>query len=256
MNFKKISTIFFIAAFSLLSFTQVHAASYTVKPSDSLYKIGLLFKTTSDTIMKNNNLTTSQIYPKQVLKIDSKTYTVQASDTIYLIAKKYNTSMDTLIAANNTGSYIYPGEILNIPSGTVFTETSSAKPSAKSVIPYTESDLDLLARLVTAEAETEPYAAKVGVAAAVLNRVKSTQFPSTIKAVIYEKSYGYYQFTPVSNGWINKPASADSKKAALEALYGSDPTKGAIYYFDDSATNKWLWSRPLALKVGKMIFTY
>lgn len=253
MNFKKIRTIFFAAAFSMLSFTNVYAASYTIKPYDSLYKIGLLFKTTPDTIMKNNNLATSQIYPNQVLKIDSKTYTVQPSDTFYLIAKKYNISIDALIAANNTARYIYPGQILNIPGGIVFKGTSSTK---SPIVPYTQSDLDLLARLVTAETETEPYTAKVAVAAVVLNRVKSSQFPSTIKDVIYEKSSGYYQFTPVSNGWINKTASADSKKAALEALYGSDPTKGAIYYFDDSATNKWLWSRPLALKVGKMIFTY
>ncbi|MFL0194749.1 cell wall hydrolase [Clostridium sp. WILCCON 0269] len=253
MNFKKIRTILFAATFSMLSFSQVYAANYTVKPGDSLFKIGVLFKTDADTIMKNNNLTNSQIYPNQILYVNSKTYTVKTSDTLYLIAKKYNISLNALIAANNNvDQYIYPGQVLNIPSGSVFKSTSSSDP----IVPYSQSDLDLLARLVTAEAEGEPYMAKVAVAAVVLNRVQSPSYPSTIKDVIYEVSGGYYQFTPVSNGWINNPASDDSKKAAYEALYGSDPTNGAFYYFDDSTTNTWLWSKKIALRVGKMVFAY
>ncbi|WP_416176215.1 LysM peptidoglycan-binding domain-containing protein [Clostridium sp.] len=253
MNFKKIRTILFTASFSIISFTQVHAANYTVKSGDSLFKIGILFKTSVDTIMKDNNLKGYEIYPKQVLKVNSKTYTVQNSDTLYLISKKFGISLNALIAANeNVSNYIYPGQVLNIPSGWVFKSTSSLKP----VVSYTESDLDLLARLITAEAETESYTAKVGVAAVVLNRVKSTSFPSTIKSVIYQKSDKYYQFTPVSNGFIDKPASETAKQAAHDALYGSDPTNGAIYYFDDSTTNTWLWSRPISLRSGKMVFTY
>ncbi len=88
----------------------------------------------------------------------------------------------------------------------------------------------------------------------VINRIKSSQFPNSISSVIYQKSDGYYQFTPVVNGWINKPATEASKKAAKEALYGSDPSKGALYYFDDSATNKWLWSKPITARIGNMVY--
>ncbi|AGY76747.1 LysM peptidoglycan-binding domain-containing protein [Clostridium autoethanogenum] len=253
MNFKKIRTMLFAAFLCTLSFTQVHAASYTVKPGDSLFKIGVLFKTTAASIINDNGLSGNSIYPGQALYVNSKTYTVQASDTLYLIAKKFGISVDTLIAANsNVSSYIYPGQVLNIPAGYVFNGTTSSK----YIISCTDSEVDLLARLVTAEAESEPYTAKVAVAASVINRVQSPQFPSTLKGVIYQVSNGYYQFTPVLNGWINKPASDSSRKAALEALYGSDPTKGAIYYFDDSTTNTWLWSKPIALRVGKLVFTY
>jgi len=110
--------------------------------------------------------------------------------------------------------------------------------------------------LITAEAESEPYNAKVGVGGVVLNRVKDSRFPNSINGVIYEKSYGYYQFTPVENGWIHKPASEDAKRAAYDALHGSDPSNGAVYYFDDSATNKWLWSKPLAARIGRMVYVY
>ncbi|WP_446897306.1 cell wall hydrolase [Clostridium sp. LBM24168] len=257
MNFKKIRILLFTAAFSAISFTQVHAASYKVKSGDSLFKISILFKNSVDSIIKNNNLKSTVIYPNQILNVDSRTYTVQASDSLYLIAKKYNISVDTLKAANNNvNNYIYPGQVLNIPSGHIFIGSTSQSNESKPLVPYTTSDLDLLARLVNAEAQSEPYTAKIGVAAVVLNRIKSPEFPSTIKDIIYEKSYGYYQFTPVENGWINKTPSEDSKKAAYDALHGSDPTKGAIYYFDDSTTNKWLWSRKIALRSGKMVFTY
>jgi len=124
------------------------------------------------------------------------------------------------------------------------------------VIPYTQSDVDLLARLITAEAGSQPYNAKVSVGAVVINRVKNPLYPNTISGVIYERSNGYYQFTPVINGWINKPATSDSIKAAYDALKGIDPTKGALYYFDNSATNQWLLSKPVAIRIDKMIFSY
>lgn len=254
MNFKKISTLLFAAALCSISFTQVHAASYKVKSGDSLFKIGVLFKSSADTIIQDNNLSGIEIYPNQILSVNSKTYIVQANDTLYLISKKFNISLEALTAANsNVNKYIYPGQVINIPAGHIFKGSTAVSPA---LVPYSESDLDLLARLVNSEAQGESYKAKVGVAAVVLNRVRDPKYPSAIKDVIYEKSGGYYQFTPVENGWIDKPASEESKKAAYDALHGYDPTKGALYYFDDSTTNTWLWSKPIALRDGKMVFTY
>jgi hypothetical protein len=54
--------------------------------------------------------------------------------------------------------------VLNIPSGHILNGTSYSN-SSQPVVPYNSSDLDLLARLVNAEAQSEPYTAKVGVAA-------------------------------------------------------------------------------------------
>jgi spore germination cell wall hydrolase CwlJ-like protein len=129
-------------------------------------------------------------------------------------------------------------------------QTSEAKQK------YSEADLDLLARLITAEAQLEPYEAKVAVGAVVMNRVKNKIFPSTIKGVIYQNIDGYQQFTPVANGWINKPASSESIKAAKEALNGRDPTKGALYYYDNTSTSEWLRSRQVSVTFGNMIYAY
>ena len=118
------------------------------------------------------------------------------------------------------------------------------------------SDLDLLARLITAEAQGEPYEAKVAVGAVVMNRVQSGSWPDTIQSVIYQKINGYDQFTPVANGWINKPAEAESIKAAAAALKGADHTGGAEFYYDDSTTNSWILGKPVSVQIGSMIYAF
>lgn len=247
---------------TMLFAATAYGASYTVTKNDSLYKIGLLFNTSASTIKADNKLSGTTIYPGQVLYVQAGSYTVKSGDSLYLIAKRFGITVETLKKVNNKwDNMIYPGQKLDIPStgsNTAANSTYAAKTavSGKAVISYTQAELDLLARLVTSEAGSEPYAAKVGVAAVVVNRVKSEQFPDTISSVIYQKSDGYYQFTPVENGWINKPATQDAKRAALEALNGSDPSNGALYYFDDSATNKWLWSKPLKARIGRMVYVY
>lgn len=118
------------------------------------------------------------------------------------------------------------------------------------------NDLDLLARLITAEAQGEPYEAKVAVGAVVINRVNSGLWASTIKDVIYQNINGYYQFTPVVNGWIDKPAQPESIQAAEAAMNGADPTGGAQFYYDNKTTNTWILSKPVSLQIGHMVYAY
>lgn len=115
------------------------------------------------------------------------------------------------------------------------------------------SDVQLIARAINGEARGEPYEGQVAVGAVILNRVKSSKFPNTIAGVIYEPG----AFTAVADGQINVPIEEGSTvvKAARDALNGWDPTGGAIYYFNPStATNKWIWSRPLIKTIGKHRF--
>ena len=113
------------------------------------------------------------------------------------------------------------------------------------------SDLDLLSRLVYGEARGEPYEGQVAVAAVVLNRVKSSSFPNTIAGVIYQKG----AFDVVSDGQINLTPNSTARKAAQDALNGWDPTYGSIYYFNPAtATNKWIWSRPHVVTIGRHRF--
>lgn len=115
------------------------------------------------------------------------------------------------------------------------------------------SDVQLMARAINGEARGESYEGQVAVGAVILNRVKSSQFPNTIAGVIYQSG----AFTAVSDGQINQPIAENSTvyKAARDAMNGWDPTGGCIYYFNPAtATNKWIWSRPLVKTIGKHRF--
>ena len=113
------------------------------------------------------------------------------------------------------------------------------------------SDLNLLTRIVYAEARGEVYAGQVAIAAVVLNRVKSSSFPNTVSGVIYQPG----AFTAVSDGQINLTPNNTARKAAQDALNGWDPTYGSIYYFNpNTATSSWMWSRPYVTTIGKHRF--
>jgi len=113
------------------------------------------------------------------------------------------------------------------------------------------SNVNLLAHLIYGEARGEPYIGQVAVGAVIMNRVKSSSFPNTISGVIYQKG----AFDAVSDGQINMTPDSTAKKAAQDAINGWDPSYGAIYYFNPAtATNKWIWSRPLTVTIGKHRF--
>lgn len=113
------------------------------------------------------------------------------------------------------------------------------------------SDLNLLAHLIYAEARGEPYAGQVAVGAVVLNRVKSSKFPNSVAGVIYQPG----AFDVVSDGQINYSPNTTAINAARDALNGWDPTSGCIYYFNpNTATSSWIWSRPYVITIGNHRF--
>ena len=115
----------------------------------------------------------------------------------------------------------------------------------------TSGDLELLARLISAEARGEPYAGQVAVGAVVLNRVESPAFPGSISGVIYQSG----AFSCLQDGQFWKPVADSAYRAARDALNGSDPSGGALYYFNPAtATSKWIWSRPVLTTIGRHRF--
>lgn len=123
--------------------------------------------------------------------------------------------------------------------------------SGSSTSSSNSSNVNLLSRLVYAEARGEPYKGQVAVAAVVLNRVAHSSFPNTISGVIYQSG----AFDVVSDGQINLSANSTAVKAAQDAINGWDPTNGCIYYFNpNTATSGWIWSRPQVLTIGNHIF--
>ena len=113
------------------------------------------------------------------------------------------------------------------------------------------SDLYLLAKTVYAEARGEPYEGQVAVAAVILNRVESPDFPNTIAEVIYQP----WAFTAVHDGQINLEPNETAYSAARDAMNGWDPTYGCLYYYNAStATSKWIFTRTTIVTIGKHVF--
>lgn len=86
-----------------------------------------------------------------------------------------------------------------------------------------------------------------------MNRVKSPEFPNTISGVVYQKG----QFSSVTDGQINKPFENKETiyKAAREAINGSDPTNGCLYFYDPKhAKSKWLFSLKTVVTIGNHRF--
>ena len=125
--------------------------------------------------------------------------------------------------------------------------TSSSSSSSSSY----NSNLNLLARVIYGESRGEPYTGQVAVGAVVMNRIKSSSFPNTMSGVVYQSG----AFDAVNDGQINLTPNSTAIKAAQDAINGWDPSYGAIYYFNPStATNKWIWSRPMTVTIGKHRF--
>lgn len=120
--------------------------------------------------------------------------------------------------------------------------------------PSGDDMIKLLARLINGEARGEPYEGQVAVGAVIMNRVKSPLFPNTISGVIYQKG----QFSCVTDGQFNVPIEENSTvyKAAQDAMNGSDPTNGALYFYNPSKTqSKWLFSLPVVATIGEHRFS-
>ena len=126
--------------------------------------------------------------------------------------------------------------------------TSSSSNSSSSSY---NSNLNLLSRVIYGEARGEPYTGQVAVGAVVMNRIKSSSFPNTLSGVVYQSG----AFDAVKDGQVNLTPDSTARKAAQDAMNGWDPSYGAIYYFNPStATNKWIWSRPMTVTIGKHRF--
>ncbi len=127
----------------------------------------------------------------------------------------------------------------------------SSTSSSGSSSGYSDSDINLLARLIYGEARGESYVGQVAVGAVVMNRIKSASFPNTMSGVIYQS----YAFTAVNDGQINLTPNATARKAALDAINGWDPTYGAIYYYNPAvATSQWIFTRQTTVTIGNHVF--
>jgi len=203
--------------FPAMCMAQVH----TVAKGDDIAKLSELYNVNQYVLRYNNDLWTDSINIGQKLHIPVR-YIVQPGDSFGLIGKKFGVEADSIKNSNQLKSdRINPGQVLFIP-----TKAHGNIASGPSVLNNDDQvsrgdtrlsmeDFDLLARIITAEADSESYTTQVAVGATVLNRVASPLFPNSISGVVYQVDQNAkYQFEPVLNGFINNPASESGKKAA------------------------------------------
>ena len=200
-------------------------------------------------------------------------YTAKSGDTMSQIAVDNNLTLDELAKLNpqvENLDLIYVGQTINTsiqeaatnvniayaaeptPETSDIREAVAVDPKQEQPSKYSTEELDLLARLVRAEAQGESLQGKIAVACVVLNRVESSTYPNTITGVIHQSG----QFQPVRNGAINKPADQDSIKAVHEAITSSRQLAGASLFFYNPATAKsrWLDSRATTVVIGHHVF--
>lgn len=106
-------------------------------------------------------------------------------------------------------------------------------------ISLSHNDIDLMAKIVFAESNLEPYEGKIGVASVILNRLRDSHFPNTINGVIMQK----WAFSCVKNGKINANPNATCYRAVYDALRGKDPTDNAVFFYNPKiATSQWMFN--------------
>lgn len=130
--------------------------------------------------------------------------------------------------------------------------SSSSSSSASGAGSLSSSDLNLLARVIAAEARGESYTGQVAVGAVILNRVSHSSFPDTVSGVVYQSG----AFTCMTDGQFAVTTVPDScVKAAKDAANGWDPSGGALYYYNPAKTsNAWMLSRPVITVIGSHVF--
>jgi N-acetylmuramoyl-L-alanine amidase len=212
-----IAVIFFINIFIILAF------QYATKADATSYKQG---STGSVVTQIQQKLTQWGYYDGEIDGI----YGSKTKNSVIAFQKKNGLTVDGIVGKNTLAA--------------MGIQDDSASSSY-------DNDVALLARLISAEARGEPYTGQVAVGAVVLNRMEHPSFPNTLSGVIYQSG----AFSCLDDGQFDEPVADSAYKAAQDALNGWDPSGGAIYYFNPAtATNAWIWSRPLIVTIGKHRF--
>lgn len=123
--------------------------------------------------------------------------------------------------------------------------TIGARPTA------TQANIDLLARIISAEGRGESYIGQVAIGAVICNRIEHPSFPDSLSGVIYQNG----AFTALVDGNFNEEITESAYAAARDALSGWDPSGGAIYYYNPQKTdNQFIRSRPVIKVIGGHYF--
>lgn len=103
---------------------------------------------------------------------------------------------------------------------------------------YSKEECEILFRIVEAECTGLSKQQKKNVANVILNRVESDIFPDTIKEVVFQKTSGIYQFSPIADKrYYSVTVTDETIEACEEAVLESDNAYGALFF--DAYVNSW-----------------
>ena len=204
-------------------------------------------------LLKYGSRGTSVVKVQQALK--TKGFSAGYADGIYGIMtksavvrfQKANNLLVDGIAGRQTQSKLFAVA----STGTSYSTTVASRGTT-----YAATDLYWMSRIIHAEAEAEPYTGKLAVGNVIMNRVKSTSFPNSVKGVIFEYYKSIPQFSPVADGTIYNSPNADSIKAAKAVFGGTSVVGNATYFFNpDKSEGTWIVAnKTLVKRIGDHVF--
>ncbi len=237
---------------------------YKVKPGDTLYGIGKKFGLSYRSIMQRNDLQSVLIKPGWKLALPSggfEVHTVKQGENLYRIARRYGVRVAEIKAASRmaaggpSGALIQPGMKLLIPAGSNSLQDYRVQPVFSSRGALTKEDIRLLAKLIHAEARGESLKGQVAVGAVIMNRLASSSFPGSLREIVFQRTNGIYQFTPVKDGQINLEPDRVSIYAAEQAIKGNDPTGGALFFYNpETSSDQWIKTLSVTRIIGNHVF--
>lgn len=184
----------------------------------------------------------------QSANIESPSYQLLLEDTTESavvkgvdLVSKYSTGKETMVRAILAQTKAQVQDVIETNRQAIETnlkEAAKAQKEAKK-IKLTKKEINVLERIVEAEAGDQDVMGRMLVANVVLNRVNDKEFPDNVKDVVFQHKGSLYQFSPAKSGSVHRvTVSETTKKAVKRVLNGEDESQGALYFVQRNIANK------------------
>lgn len=171
-------------------------------------------------------------YNQGYIQMNQQSANEVSDDTYWLMGFAMNEEEYINMIEHMEDSEVFAEEE-NLDEKTISSFSTNAVSLSQSTttIPATKEEVEMLERIVEAEATGEDIKGKILVANVIFNRIEADGFPDTIEDVIFQKDGDVYQFSPISDKrfWKVK-VTKETRNAVSRALDGEDYSQGALYF--------------------------
>ena len=152
--------------------------------------------------------------------------------------KKNASSVSTDKAASPDSKESKNGDASPDSSDSQNTDTSQNQNPDTPEVSADNEEVQLLAKLINAEAGDASRETQIAVASVILNRVQSDTFPDTIYDVIYQEG----QYPPVQNGTFDQTPNASSLESALYVYQNGSQIPANVLYQSYDVQGSGVWA--------------